>query len=385
MRDIETETFILEKSIHALEKNLSEKRRSLRALRSEHALTQDRLDANTYPVLTLPNEIISDIFVHVLPVYPLCPQLSGPLSPNFLTQICRKWRQIALHTPTLWRAIPLYCMPKATFEQHISIIECWLSRSGNCPLSSHMADDADMPSEVPTEDFLVAILPHCARWEHVRLVIDSDQLSSIEGPCRHFWWGQPSISVAISVALQLRTATLWDFRYPPHLLPWSQLASLTLVVKKPEECAHALRQSINLVYCEVILLGDDDDSQPDFEIKLDRLETLIMVRWLISEAGVTGFLETFVVPSLRFLQIPDEFMTPDPIAALKTVILKSGCKLLEVLITGPRSLSKVSYRQAFPSIPKFSFNAVKVDFEDKKYGWAARSDSNSSDVESSSE
>ncbi|KAJ7834594.1 hypothetical protein B0H13DRAFT_1467448, partial [Mycena leptocephala] len=76
--------------------------RSLFALRNEKALLQHRLDSYKYPVLTLPNEIVSEIFIHFLPIYPFCPPLTGILSPNLLTQICRRWREIALATPGLW-------------------------------------------------------------------------------------------------------------------------------------------------------------------------------------------------------------------------------------------------------------------------------------------
>ncbi|KAJ7641164.1 hypothetical protein FB45DRAFT_712335, partial [Roridomyces roridus] len=57
------------------------------------------------PVLTLPNEITSEIFVHFLPPYPVCPPMTGLDSPTSLTHICRQWREIALATPKLWRAI----------------------------------------------------------------------------------------------------------------------------------------------------------------------------------------------------------------------------------------------------------------------------------------
>jgi hypothetical protein len=36
--------------------------------------------------------------------------------------------------------------------------------------------------------------------------------------------------------------------------------------------------------------------------------------------------------------------------------LKSGCKLDEVEITGPRSAPESSYLKAFPSIPRFLFH-----------------------------
>ncbi|KAJ6481847.1 hypothetical protein C8R45DRAFT_313381 [Mycena sanguinolenta] len=81
-------------------------KRSITELRAEQDIAQQRIDSfKYYPVLTLPNEIISEIFLHFLPAYPAYPPLFGTPSPTSLTQICRKWRGLALATPGLWRAI----------------------------------------------------------------------------------------------------------------------------------------------------------------------------------------------------------------------------------------------------------------------------------------
>ncbi|KAJ6562466.1 hypothetical protein B0H19DRAFT_1144629 [Mycena capillaripes] len=84
-----------------LEAKILDLERSLSALRTEKLQVQQRLDSYKYPALTLPNEIVSEIFIHFLPIYPLCPPLTGTLSPTALTQICRQWREIALSTPAL--------------------------------------------------------------------------------------------------------------------------------------------------------------------------------------------------------------------------------------------------------------------------------------------
>jgi hypothetical protein len=76
-------------------------------LRSEKSAAQERLDSYKYPVLTLPSEIVCNIFIHFLPIYPTCPPLTGPLSPILLTHICGGWREIALALPVLWRAITM--------------------------------------------------------------------------------------------------------------------------------------------------------------------------------------------------------------------------------------------------------------------------------------
>jgi hypothetical protein len=64
---------------------------------------QKRLDSIQYPVLSLPNEITTEIFINFLPIYPLRPPLVGNLSPTTMTHVFREWREIALATPMLWR------------------------------------------------------------------------------------------------------------------------------------------------------------------------------------------------------------------------------------------------------------------------------------------
>ncbi|KAJ7280873.1 hypothetical protein C8J57DRAFT_1174466 [Mycena rebaudengoi] len=60
---------------------------------------QTHVDEYKYPILTLPTEITSEIFVHFLPPYPQCPPATGLSSPELLCQICQVWREIALSTP----------------------------------------------------------------------------------------------------------------------------------------------------------------------------------------------------------------------------------------------------------------------------------------------
>ncbi|KAF8152014.1 hypothetical protein K438DRAFT_1433339, partial [Mycena galopus ATCC 62051] len=54
-----------------------------------------------YPVLTLPNEVISMIFVHCLPAHGRV-RPSPRRAPLLLAQICTLWREIALSTGQLW-------------------------------------------------------------------------------------------------------------------------------------------------------------------------------------------------------------------------------------------------------------------------------------------
>ncbi|KAJ7788734.1 hypothetical protein B0H13DRAFT_2523618 [Mycena leptocephala] len=307
--------------------------RSLAALRTKKTQVQKRLDSDKYPVLTLQNEIVSDIFIHFLPVYPLCPPLMGILSPNPLTRICRQWREVALATPELWRAIGL-SDHRISFEQQRHITVNWLSRSCFCPLSIVL----ERPN-FRTPEFLATLIPHRARWGHLKLSLQSPHLPLLEGPMpllRHL-----DLNLSFATVFAFRDAPL---RGPSALsvtLPWVQLTSLTFYYRFPVDCGQILQQTVNLVHGEL----------------------------------APGFLDALIVPALRSLNLPEPVLGSTPIDSLNSFITQSGCNLQEVCITSLHWVHEDSYRHAFPTTPEFSFNGAYV---------GETSDEEDSEVESDS-
>ncbi|KAJ7080564.1 hypothetical protein C8R43DRAFT_829249, partial [Mycena crocata] len=120
------------------------------------------------PVLTLPNEIVSEIFLQFLPAYPECPSMSGHFSPTLLTHICRKWRQIAITTSSLWRAIlyPEDVVPSTNRIQHM---ESWLERSRFCPVSIIFKNNPYRATREEHQADIQTLLPHRLRWEYLEL------------------------------------------------------------------------------------------------------------------------------------------------------------------------------------------------------------------------
>ncbi|KAJ7101966.1 hypothetical protein C8R44DRAFT_592213, partial [Mycena epipterygia] len=73
----------------------------LERLEEEQSTLEASLALLVYPVLTLPTEITSRIFVDCLPTHGrIIP--SPSTAPLVLAQICRHWRDIALSTCKLW-------------------------------------------------------------------------------------------------------------------------------------------------------------------------------------------------------------------------------------------------------------------------------------------
>ncbi|KAJ7734790.1 hypothetical protein DFH07DRAFT_928418 [Mycena maculata] len=153
---------------------------SLRALRAERDLLQGRLDAFKYPVLALPNEIVIEIFVHFLPLYPEPPPVVGLFSPIVLGQVCQKWREIILSTSALWKGAAVSLNRYSNFDRTLRLLETSLQRSGSRALS--IAIDCITLYESVVTPFMQTILSHCARWEHLKLCVPPGSLACIQGP-----------------------------------------------------------------------------------------------------------------------------------------------------------------------------------------------------------
>ncbi|KAJ7840366.1 hypothetical protein B0H13DRAFT_2677002 [Mycena leptocephala] len=332
--------------------------RSLSALRNEKTRAQERLDSYKYPVLTLPNEIVSEIFMHFLPTYPRFPPLTGILSPTILTQICRKWREIALGTPALWRIMSDSADPPFDLLAHVFNI--WLNRSRSCPLSLQFGIRGMRDHELDMTPVLEAMVPHRARWERLELYfLSTSHIPILGGPMPLLRYLElrldPSAFGAAAVLIEaplLRTVTLNANAASKVILPWVQLTSLALFYVSPHECVPILQQTSNLVRCKLSIF-DPHNNQPGPDLSLPYLESLTLT---VPFGTVSPrFLETFIVPTLRHLEIPECSLDADPIESLAAFISKSGCKLEELLIAGTGSVPLSSYCNAFPSIRNISF------------------------------
>jgi len=314
---------------------------SLLALRAELALTQERLNSYKFPVFTLPNEIVSDIFIHFLPAYPLRPPLVGTLSPTVLTHICRRWRDIALSTPALWRAVVVYDGLR-NYDGDVSTSDMWLSRSRCCPLSVEISEDDD---PAPSPEVYAAVVSHRARWEYLKIHLRQSDIPIIGSPMPLLRHMDLSILDSSTVdiiecceAPLLRTAVLRYAASSHIVLPWAQLTALTLRSVFPHECVPVLRQTSNLVYCKLYLVLGDDEIDGLSDVKLPCLTSLVMEDPNCEH--ITGYINTLIVPGLSSFQVQERFLGGNPIEALASFIAKSGCKLQELRITYDRTISQ---------------------------------------------
>ncbi|KAK7055834.1 F-box domain-containing protein [Favolaschia claudopus] len=289
----------------ALETQIADLERRLAILRDEKALVQETLDAYKYPVLELPNEIVSEIFIQF-----------GPLSPTLLTQICARWRRIALTTPQLWRAVHIaFWMTAVGLRPQIQLADTWFSRAGLCPLSLEISGTSD--SAIPREE-ISELAVEQARWEYLKInVSDFDPMFGLIGPNASTSSSRSSEVVSLEQVPLLRSAVLSGFAPSYIVLPWDQLTSLGLKRVFPDECPHI-----------AMLPADSDTTLP--EIRLPQLQSLVVKA--LEEHYEHPFISSLVTPSLRSLEVSEDQLGRTTIETLQYLFSRSQCNLEELHI-----------------------------------------------------
>ncbi|KAK7036099.1 F-box domain-containing protein [Favolaschia claudopus] len=382
-------------------------------LEDEQATAQKRLDSYKYPILTLPNEITSEIFLQFLPQYPELPILDNAIGPTHsypnyhspvrLTHICRKWRAVAIATPALWKGLfvsDTHIKPK--FVGRAALIDMWLSRSGSCPLSISVFGLTGGPPD-HLQKIWSAILPYRTRWHDINFVLHfkPGSLPTLVSPMPalrslHLMLVSDSHSPTAFASCempQLREAVLISNSTLLNVelsLPWAQLTSLSLLYVTPGITFGILKKTPLLVSCTLGFLrleGPLQYSGPD--LGLPSLTSLVFQRDHVDD--VAGILNSFVVPALHRLEIPEPCLGSGPVESLKQFISKSGSTLRELIITcreGSLHSSRITderYRAACPSVQHFSSDFLPDDQGDSSGTLCGTQEtqSNESDAEDS--
>ncbi|KAF7317857.1 Terpene cyclase [Mycena kentingensis (nom. inval.)] len=338
------------------------------SLHRDSETIQARLAAYKYPVLTLPNEIVSEIFLSFIPPYPKRPRLKGAESPLKLSRICSLWRNIAFQTPALWRAMDIaFIVPEDVKHSDaiVSAISVWLQRSGTLLLSLSLGR-CDPDARQMRSSLLATFAVHSSRWEYMTLRrTDAPEVSSVTalpslvacdlhlGYNDH--WGTNSIGLPRLSRAIIRDA--YDRVLPAGFLPWAQLTQLTLENFDIPAVEAVLRAAHKLVQCR--LSFDEEsyketsyDHKVEIPIHLPRLEALV-VEFSLSNDGIRALLRAFRVPMLKRFFVHEDLMTDRSPTDLAALVQAFGCaQTLERLFVSGLGYDRatIEYRAAFPDV-----------------------------------
>lgn len=242
-------------------------------------------------------------FIHTVP-----PELLGEIFENcqtfntifIISYVCRRWRSFALNTPKLWSNITVI-QPEM---KHVPIIDLWLRRSENWPLSLVLTEVQRDPKEIPlispyrasTDLVLALFVQHAARWKNFHFDLFSPHLSLLCIPqgglkileCAIFthdiWMDKPYIDMVWNIFYSAPTLRLveWGERYLPSQAPWSQLT-----------------------YARV-------DSEIDDHVALKILKECYNPRgvsfsWLLSRNPIISEMDSITLPRLRELAVSSQY------------------------------------------------------------------------------
>ncbi|KAJ7126282.1 hypothetical protein C8R44DRAFT_781529 [Mycena epipterygia] len=321
-----------------------------------------------YPVLTLPAEVTTELFLHCLPLlaYPhhvrpfanawtyLQVRDTGPVLLK-LSQVCSSWRDIVNNTPALWAALTLYpcdSRPGGISPRDVVRTTTWLARARNCPLTliMYIKDSSAWRRRrffntfrrsalrlrvldlfITRRDLKVmAVAPIFPALERLSLRLQ-DYCYSVVGP---------PIEV---VAPLLRELVIYELM--PRLevvLPWAQLTKLTMGQYTTAACFTILSLTPNLTECALSVCSRKEAISfhyglppADTTIVLPRLRVLrlfgssgeSLLSGQISSADLLDFLQ---LPALRVLEILD--LDPAAEAGFLTVFLaRSAAPFLHTL------------------------------------------------------
>ncbi|KAJ6546190.1 hypothetical protein DFH09DRAFT_1171434 [Mycena vulgaris] len=328
------------------------------------------LDAFVYPVLTLPNEITSEIFFQSIGSLGVAP--GAPTSPLFLGHICQSWREIALTTPSLWTEMTLIVGAVAARENQLRLLKTWLTRSRDCPLTialQYRPPILPVPAgHDSVHEFIDAISPHRRRCHTLSLILPLRDIFRFDGE----FTSLQALAIGVSdLPDETQTDPSWPmeiFHRAPKLralviaggfnpntvlLPWAQIMMLAnLAVPFPNDLAEVLRSTTNLSSLRVdIMAPDDNETIANIpEIPLTNLRSLELGSNSDPRACMQ-LLEKLVLPGLVDLHISEPGFLPNPAAPIQNLLSRSGCNLrtLNIEIVDARR-PKAYYTRSLPSV-----------------------------------
>ncbi|KAJ7740961.1 hypothetical protein DFH07DRAFT_62728 [Mycena maculata] len=306
-----------------------------RALARKRASMQSQLNAIVYPVLTLPPEVVSEIFLHCL-----CDPRARPNvaeAPLLLCNVCSQWRTIAILTPGLWSRLELTFKFSLFGTCFIDLLALWFSRTGSHPLSlSIFYDEYTATNRREGIIQLVKVLMrHDHQWEDVELKLpDVSEFHQFRGK----FPGLKRLAVAPHSAKPLTPAVTAFTRAPqltnaqlsagctlkPIVLPWTQLSVLKCESLHVPDCLSLLRETTQITELTVYFKPAHRLIPLSPPLLLPTLRFLHLLR----EECHMDLLQHLTLPALETLSI--SFTNPD-IPRFLAFLSRSDCPLQRII------------------------------------------------------
>ncbi|KAJ7889743.1 hypothetical protein B0H13DRAFT_2666111 [Mycena leptocephala] len=355
----------LRSRLAAIDDEMTELRARLRRLDAERRPIVDALRSVVYPVLTLPTEVVAEVFLQYVdsaqigaddPNIPHAPGWIEPCGPLLLASVCRAWREIALALRPLWSCFRVCTSPNAIPTTQ-KLLECWLPRSGGHPLDIRLYCPSDVQDIIST-----ALAPSFHQIRAFSCSVDipttfpSDLFRGRMQGLRKLQisldtWpedlnGTPASVTAFADAPELRELTLVNFPESSITLPWAQLTYLELSGQTTAQCVEILHHTPDLETLRVDLI-ESPDMPPTF-VRLTRLHTLQFDKY----QSTSDLLDYITLPALAHVELSllEPSMSPRVISPrFVALVARSACALRSIALDNADVPSAIQCLRAVPT------------------------------------
>ncbi|KAJ7137277.1 hypothetical protein C8R46DRAFT_1361877 [Mycena filopes] len=313
------------------------------ALEEQADELEEDLALIVYPVLSLPLEITSTIFVHCLPSHGRV-KPSSSRAPLLLAQICHDWREIALATCALWRSV--YITPPTRVARHrgtSAVLQTWLSRASARRVSLGLNFESGLMSSQLSH----VVSSFAGQIQRLDLHLSGDQFRKLRLLRAHFPhlqhlalknWADSELAEFLQQTPSIRELRLLDEDHQfPSDLCLTHLTRLDIFAEISTTTLLRLLGTSPLLTNFTFALRESDaySSSPTWPTLFPNLSSLA----LRSDASVWA-LRSLTLPALRelTLAIPPYFggeLTPEYFAPedVHNFVLRSSCFIEHLTIT----------------------------------------------------
>ncbi|KAK7054003.1 F-box domain-containing protein [Favolaschia claudopus] len=233
-----------------------------------------QLNSLNDPVLALPPEITSEIFVHCLPTDRTADVVNVCEAPLLLTHVCRAWRHIAISLPALWTTFNVTLKDSDDLPRLSYIAQIWLKRAKTCPLSMRIA--GALQYNKTFRSFAKLFQNHSSRIRSLELYTGGKDLDILQSRLSddldltslqklfvrlsddYDTTGEGTIEMFAS-APNLHEAVIKNILPSFLILPWQQLTTLTVEMLTMTCSLDILKLTPNLINCYLSAVFDMED------------------------------------------------------------------------------------------------------------------------------
>ncbi|KAF8876202.1 hypothetical protein CPB84DRAFT_1795940 [Gymnopilus junonius] len=236
----------------------------LKELRSRMKKANQKLHRELLPQI---NHIVSSIFELSVPHIQFDTEPYGNIDEVWeditarlnLAAACRDWRRIALSTPQLWNSL-LINLRSSEVKRDVEVIQAWLDRSGNLPLSIRIYsyDDPEESQLTEVRNMMDIINEVSSRWQ----ALDFRNFSS-------FPWqlignpqdSEPSLLRSLrlepgkNVISRPFNVFISMVSYKSIEIQWDRVTWVTLMDFSLDDCLELLKSVQQIRHCTVIGVG----------------------------------------------------------------------------------------------------------------------------------